>query len=82
MNLIRDSIAILRTPKFWQAINSRSNFSKGDVQQNSDGKVDCKNSSKLFIRQDDKFGHLYVKKIRNTAAIPRRGKQKTLLAMI
>ena len=70
---IRDSIAILRTPKFCQAVNSRSNFSKGDVQQNNDGKVDCKNTSKLFIRQDDKFGHLYVKKIRNTAAIPRRG---------
>ena len=70
---IRDSIAILRTPKFWQAVNSRSNFSKGDVQQNNDEKVDCKNTSKLFIRQDDKFGHLYVKKIRNTAAIPRRG---------
>ena len=70
---VRDSIAILRTPKFWQAVNSRSNFSKGNVQQNKDEKVDCKNSSKLFIRQDDNFGHLYVKKIRNTAAIPRRG---------
>ena len=70
---IRDSIASLRTPKFWQAVNSRSNFSKGDVQQNNDGKVDCKKFSKLFIRQDDKFGHLYVKKIRNTVAIPRRG---------
>ena len=70
---VRDSIAILRTPKFWQAVNSRSNFSMGDVQQNIDGKVDCKNSSKLFIRQDDNFGHLYVKKIRNKAAIPRRG---------
>ena len=45
----------------------------GDVQQNNDEKVDCKNSSKLFIRKDDNSGHLYVKKIRNTAAIPRRG---------
>ena len=45
----------------------------GDVQENKDEKVDCKNSSKLFICQDDNFGHLYVKKIRNTAAIPRRG---------
>ena len=70
---VQNSIAILRTPKFWQAVNSRSNFSMGDVQQNNDGKVDCKNSSGLFIRQDDNFGHLYVKKIRNTAAIPRRG---------
>ena len=35
--------------------------------------MDCKNSSKLFIRKDDNFGHLYVKKIRNTAVIPRRG---------
>ena len=26
---IRDSIAILRTPKFWQAVNSRSNFLRG-----------------------------------------------------
>ena len=69
---IRDSIAILRTPKFWQAVNSRSNFSKGDEQQNNDGKVDCKNSSKLLIRKDDNFGHLYVKKVQNTAAIPRR----------
>ena len=29
--------------------------------------------SRLFIRHDDNFGYLYVKKIRNTAAIPRRG---------
>ena len=45
----------------------------GDVQQNNGGKVDSKNSSKLFIHQDDNFGHLYVKKIWNTAAIPQRG---------
>ena len=70
---VQNSIAILRTPKFWQAINSRSNFSVGDVQQNNVEKVDCKNTSKSFIRKDDNFGHLYVKKIRNTAAIPRRG---------
>ena len=48
---VRDSTAILRTPKFWQAVNSRSNFSMGDVQQNKDEKVDCKNSSKLFVCQ-------------------------------
>ena len=63
----------MKTPKFWQAVNSRSNFSAGDVQKNNDEKVDCKNSSKLFIRKDDNFEHLYVKKIRNTVAIPRRG---------
>ena len=70
---VQNSIAILRTPKFWQTVNSRSNFSVGNLQQNKDEKVDCKNFSKLFIREDDNFGHLYVKKIRNTAAIPRRG---------
>ena len=70
---VQNSIAILRTPKFWQAVNSRLNFSVGDVQQNNVEKMDCKNTSKLFIRKDDNFGHLYVKKIRNTAAIPRRG---------
>ena len=45
----------------------------GNVQQNNVEKVDCKNTSKLFIRKGDNFGHLYVKKIWNTAAIPRRG---------
>ena len=45
----------------------------GDVQQNNVEKVDCKNTSKLFICKDDSFGHLHVKKIRNTVAIPRRG---------
>ena len=38
---LQNSIAILRTPKFWQVVNSRSNFSVGDVQQNNDEKVDC-----------------------------------------
>ena len=42
------------------------------LEQNRNEKVDCKKSSKLFIRQDDNFRHVYVEKIRNTAAIPRR----------
>ena len=65
---MRNSLAILKTPKFWSAINSRSNFSTGDVQ-----KTDCEQiSRKLFIRSHPVFGHLYVKKLQNNAAIPKR----------
>ena len=69
---MRNSLAILKTPKFWSAINSRSNFSTGDVQ-----KTDCEQiSRKLFIRSHPVFGHLYVKKLRNNAAIPKRGTEE------
>ena len=30
---VQNSLAILKTPKFWTAVNSRTNFSKGDVHQ-------------------------------------------------
>ena len=69
---MRNSLAILKTPKFWSAINSRSNFSTGDVQ-----KTDCEQiSRKLFIRSHPVFGHLYVKKLQNNAAIPKRGTEE------
>ena len=69
---MRNSLAILKTPKFWSAINSRSNFSTGDVQ-----KTNCEQiSRKLFIRSHPVFGHLYVKKLRNNAAIPKRGTEE------
>ena len=70
---VQNSISILRTPKFWQTVNSRSNFSSGDVHRSIGNRRNCKVDGRLFIREDDNFGHLYVKKLRNTAAIPRRG---------
>ena len=70
---VQNSIAILKTPKFWSTVNSRPNFVKGDVKKSVDAKRDCKLDGRLFVREDANFGHLYVKKLRNTAAIPRRG---------
>ena len=67
---LRDSIAILKTPQFWSTINSRSNFSKGKALCTNNS---CTKTSRLFIQNDEEFGHLYVKKMRNTAAIPKRG---------
>ena len=73
---IRNSLAILKTPKFWTCINSRSNFLKGEVSEEKGQKKDsfrdcCNNSSRLFIEKNE-HGHLYIKKLRNSAAIPKR----------
>ena len=73
---MRNSLSILRTPKFWTLVNSRSNFIKGAVseknEQKKDSIRDCNNSgSKLFIQKDD-CGYLYIKKLRNSATIPKR----------
>ena len=63
----------MRTPQLWQAVNLRTNFSKGDVKDTDDQKRSCNNrDSKLFIQKDVNFGHLYIKKLRNSAAIPKR----------
>ena len=68
---MKNSLSILRTPQFWTAVNSRTNFVKGEAR--NDCKLSCENtSSKLFIQSHPKFGFLYVKKLRNNAAIPKR----------
>ena len=70
---VKNSISVLRTPQFWQAVNLRTNFSKGDVKNTDDQKRSCnRKDSKLFIQKDVNFGHLYIKKLRNSAAIPKR----------
>ena len=69
---VQNSLAILKTPKFWTAVNSRTNFSKGAVHQYRKEDRDCKISSRLFIQEDKNFGHLYIKKLKNSAAIPKR----------
>ena len=75
---VRNSLSILKTPKFWTLINSRSNFSNGAASEENkkekekESLRDCSNSgSKLFIQKDD-CGYLYIKKLRNSAAIPKR----------
>ena len=69
---VQNSLAILKTPKFWTAVNSTTNFSKGAVHQDHKEDRDCKISSRLFIQEDKNFGHLYIKKLKNSAAIPKR----------
>ena len=69
---VQNALAILKTPKFWTAVNSRTNFSKGAVHQYRKEDRDCKISSRLFIQEDKNFGHLYIKKLKNSAAIPKR----------
>ena len=64
---LRNSLSILKTPKFWTLINSRSNFVEGEVSEKNKQKKnsikDCDNSgSKLFIQKDD-CGYLYIKKL-------------------
>ena len=68
---VQNSLAILKTPKFWTAINSRTNFSKGAVHKDRKEDRDCKISSRLFIQEDKNFGHFYIKKLKNSAAIPK-----------
>ena len=69
---VQNSLAILKTPKFWTAVNSRTNFSKGAVHKDQKEDRDCNTSSQLFIQEDKNFGHLYIKKLKNSAAIPKR----------
>ena len=73
---IQNPLAILKTSKFWNAVNSWTNFSTGDVHRNIDYKEDCKKDCKkfsgLFIQHAGIFGHLYIKKLKNSSAIPKR----------
>ena len=69
---VQNSLATLKTPKFWTAINSRTNFSKGAVHKDRKEDRNCNTSSQLFIQEDKNFGHLYIKKLKNSAAIPKR----------
>ena len=47
--IVQNSLAILKTPKFWTAINSRTNFSKGAVHKNCKEDTDCNTSSQSFL---------------------------------
>ena len=69
---VQNSLAILKTPKFWTAVNWRTNFSKGAVHQDRKEDRDCNINSRLFIEEGKNFGHLYIKKMKNSAAIPKR----------
>ena len=69
---VQNSLAILKTPKFWTAINSRTKFSKGAVHKDRKEDRDCNTSSRLFIQEDKNFRHLYIKNLKNSAAIPKR----------
>ena len=69
---VQNSLTILKTPKFWTAVNSRTNFSKGAVHQYRKEDRGCKISSRLFIQEAKNFGRLYIKKLKNSAAIPKR----------
>ena len=44
---MRNSLAILKTPKFWSTINSRTNFSRQDDKCTT---MNCGQNSKLFIQ--------------------------------
>ena len=73
---VRNSLSILKTPKFWTLVNSTSNFLNGEVSEENkkekESPRDCSNGgSKLFIQKDD-CGYLYIKKLQNSAAIPKR----------
>ena len=84
--ILKNSLSILKTPKFWHYVNSRSNFSKGDERQKNEkngekneenekrnaGRNYKNSDSRLFIQHDFAHGHLYIKKLRNSAAIPKR----------
>ena len=78
---VQNPLAILKTPKFWTAVNSRTNFSKGAVHQYCKEDRDCKISSRLFIQEDKNFGHLYIKNGRIQLPSPSE-RWKELLAMI
>ena len=73
---MRNSISILRTPQFWSDKNLRTNFfRREDVKKGC--KLDCESpSQKLFIQSNPSFGFLYVKKLRNNAAVPKRGSEE------
>ena len=75
---LKNSLAILRTPKFWTAVNSRTNFVNAKAR--NDCKIICENCekfpSKLFIQSHPSFGFLYVKKLRNNATVPKRGSEE------
>ena len=69
---MKNSISILRTPQFWTDVNSRTNFFQRENMKKG-CKLDCESpSQKLFIQSHPSFGFLYVKKLRNNAAIPKR----------
>ena len=71
---MKNSLAILRTPQFWTAVNSRTNFVNAEARNGC--KLHCdKISSKLFIQSHPSFGFLYVKKLRNNATVPKRGSE-------
>ena len=73
---MRNQLDIIKCPKFWSAVytkNSRTNSLKGDVKDagNKDDGHKIGNS-KLFIQNDSSFAPLYIKKLKNTATIPKR----------
>ena len=69
---VQNSLVILKTPNIWTAINSRTNFSKGAIYKDCKEDRDCNTSSRLFIQEGRNFGHLYIKKLKNSAAVPKR----------
>ena len=75
---MKNSLAILRTPQFWTTVNSRTNFVNAEAR--NDCKLNCGNGEnfprKLFIQSHPSFGFLYVKKLRNNAAVPKRGSEE------
>ena len=69
---MKNQLAIIKSPKFWNEVytgNSWTNSTKGGVKTACNDK---EKNSKLFIRDDQDFGHLYIKKMRNSATIPKR----------
>ena len=75
---MKNSLAILRTPQIWTAVNSRTNFVNAEARNGC--KLHCENtekfSSKLFIQSHPSFGFLYMKKLRNNATVPKRGSEE------
>ena len=47
-------------------------ISKGAVHKDHKEDRDCNINSQLFIQEDKNFGHLYIKELKSSAAIPKR----------
>ena len=70
---VKNQLAVIKFPKFWTDVYNKTLWTKstkrGMTHRTDD---DLRNFLKLFIQHDDKFGHLFIKRMWNTAKIPTR----------
>ena len=70
---VKHQLAIIKSPRFWTGVynkNSWTNSTKMEMTHITDD--DLRDFSELFMQQDEKFGHLYIKRMQNTTKIPTR----------